>query len=131
MARMRSSASWLGLALLGGILAGCATGPRPALPDPAVLAAHEWEHGPPWGPEEIPWVSPPTAAVFYDPDPWPYPWYAGGPAIGLGVRRGFWWGGHQGFPGRGFPGRGFIGRGGFPGGGPRHFHGGGRHGGRR
>jgi hypothetical protein len=116
----RFGASWLGVALLGIGLAGCATGPRSALPDPAAMAPHEWEHGPPWGPEEIPWVSPPVVNDSYLYGP--YPWYAGGPAIGLGVRRGFWWGGPRGFPGRGFGGR-------PPGIG--HFHGGGRRGGRR
>ena len=101
------------LAALLAMLAGCATQPGPALPDPAVLAAHEWNHGPPWGPEEQPWVMPPS--YYYDP----YPWYWGGPAIGLGfgVGRGHWWGGHRGFGHGGWHGHG-------------HVHGGGRGGGR-
>ena len=116
-------------AALLALLAGCAAQPRTALPNPAQLAAHEWDHGPPWGPEEAPWVAPPVA--FYDP----YPWYWGGPAVGLGVglgvRRGYWWGGHRGGFGRGFHGGGFGGyRGGFRGGGG-HFRGGGGRGGRR
>ena len=120
MAGMTPCETWLRLTALGALLAGCAGQPRTALPDPAILAAHEAEHGPPWGPEEPPWVAPPVS--FYDP----YPWYAGGPVIGLGlgVRRGGWWGGHRG----GYR-SGFIGRGGFHGG--RGFgHGGGRGGGR-
>jgi hypothetical protein len=111
MKGMNSSGSWLRLAALGALLAGCTAQPRTTLPDPAVLAAHESEHGPPWGPEELPWVAPPVG--FYDP----YPWYAGGPTIGLGlgVRRGGWWGGGY----RGGYRSSFIGRGGFRGG----FHG--------
>jgi uncharacterized membrane protein YgcG len=107
------------LPLLAAFLAlqtGCATQPGPALPDPALVAAHEWDHGPPWGPGEEPWVAPPT--YYYDPDPW----YWGGPAVGLGVGigvgRGHWWGGHRGF-----------GRGGWHGGGGGHFRGGGGRGG--
>ena len=119
---MNPSGSWLRLAALAALLAGCAAQPRTTLPDPAVLAAHEAEHGPPWGPEEPPWVAPPMG--FYDP----YPWYAGGPAIGLGlgVRRGGWWGGgYRGSHWGGYRG-GFIGRGGFHGGRSFGHRGGGR-----
>jgi hypothetical protein len=105
---------------LGICLAGCETGqvgPPPL--DPAVIAAHEWDHGPPWGPEEPPWVAPPADYALFGPGYYgPSPWYWGpsvGVGVGFGLRRGHWWGGHRGFVGRGF-------------GGPR-FHGGG--GGRR
>ena len=107
--------------LVAGIalaLAGCATEPTPRLPDPSVIAMHEWDHGPPWAPTEIPWVAPPTIAYapgYYSP------WYWG-PGVGIGVgvgygfgRRGWWHGGGS----RGFRGGGYRGGGG-------HFHGGGR-----
>ncbi len=111
------------LALLLTGLAGCAGRSTTALPNPEVLAAHEWEHGPPWGPEEIPWVSPPPSYYsYYDPAPW----YWGGASVGLRARRGPWWGGHRGFHrGR----SGLIGRGGWHGGrGPMGGHFGGRRG---
>ncbi len=118
------------LALLLAGLAGCAGRTTATLPNPAVLAAHEWEHGPPWGPEELPWVPPPETYAYYRPSPW----YWSGPAVGLGIgiRRGHWWGGHRGHYRGGLIGRGGFHRG-FPGGfrggfhGGRHF-GGGRHG---
>ncbi|MBL6078410.1 hypothetical protein JMJ56_10370 [Belnapia sp. T18] len=101
------------MALLLAGLAGCASRSATPLPNPQILAAHEWEHGPPWGPEELPWVPPLETYASYDP----YPWSWTGPAIG--IRRGFWWGGHRGHY-RG----GLIGRGGFH----RGFHGGGHFG---
>jgi hypothetical protein len=113
------------VALLLGLavsLAGCETGQvTPLLPDPSVMAAHEWDHGPPWGPGETPWVAPPVDYALVDPGYYyaPSPWYWGpSVGIGLGVRRGHWWGGHRGWVGRGF-------------GGPRFHGGGGRRGGRR
>jgi hypothetical protein len=110
---LKHAAKHLSLALLLAGLAGCAGRTTTALPNPEVLAAHEWEHGPPWGPEELPWVPPPETYAYYDP----YPWYRAGPTFGVGIRRGHWWGGHRGWHGR--P-PGLIGRGGFP----RGFHGG-------
>ncbi|MBL6455334.1 hypothetical protein JMJ55_08380 [Belnapia sp. T6] len=120
----------LAVLLLAG-LGGCAAQPRTALPDASVIAAHEWDHGPPWGPEEIPWVAPPPDTYYAGS-----PWYWGGPAVGLGVGigigRGHWWGGHRGGFHRGggwHGGRGFHRGGGWHGG--RGFHrGGGWHGGR-
>ncbi len=111
-------------ALLLAGLAGCAGRTTTSLPNPQVLAAHEWEHGPPWGPEELPWVPPPETYASYDH----YPWSWAGPTagIGIGIRRGYWWGGHRGHY-RG----GLIGRGGFHRGFPGGFHGGGHFGGGR
>ncbi|MDO9707293.1 hypothetical protein [Paracraurococcus lichenis] len=114
----------LGMAAGALALAGCAA-PQPAtpLPDPAVVAMHEWDHGAPWGPEEQPWVAPPQVLAagpgFWGPDYWgPGYW---GPSVGLGlgfgVYRGHWWRGHRGYYGGHF--------GGWRGG---HFHGGGRRG---
>ncbi len=109
------------LALLLAGLAGCAGRNVSPLPNPEVVAAHEWEHGPPWAPEELPWVPPPETYAYYDP----YPWAWSGPAVGLGfgIRRGTWWGGYRGHYRGGWSGRGGFHRG-FPGG----FHGGGRRG---
>jgi len=100
----------LGAVLVAGLaLGGCGGQAATRLPDPSQVAVHEWDHGPPWGPEEIPWVSPPQVFA-YGPAPW-------GPTVGLGLGfgRGYWWRGHRGFRG------GFHHRGGFRGG-----HGGGR-----
>jgi len=113
MGAVRIRLALLGLALG---LAGCGTTPRtPPSPDPAVVAAHEWDHGPPWAPGEIPWVTPPSNYALLGPGYYdPYPWYWGPSAgIGFGVRRGYWWGRprHFGFGPRHF------------GGGPRFFHG--------
>lgn len=110
-----------GTVLAAGLaLAGCAAQPAQRLPDPAVVAMHEWEHGPPWGPEEIPWVAPPQVLAYgpgyYAPGPFWGP--SAGIGLGFGIGRGHWWRGHRGFPG-GIHG-GF--RGGHHGGG--HFHGG-------
>ena len=89
--RMRFEAM-LAAALL---LAGCATQPAMRLPDPSLVAMHEWDHGPPWGPEEIPWVAPPqvlTSAPGY--------WAPSiGTGLGFGFGRGHWWRGHRGFRG--------------------------------
>jgi hypothetical protein len=109
---------------LAACLAGCATGPAtPPLPDPAVMAAHEWDHGPPWGPEQLPWVAPPVDYALLGPDYSyydPSPWYWGPPVgFGLGVGRGYWWGRPRGFVGPRFHGGGM------------RFHGGGGRRGRR
>jgi hypothetical protein len=108
-----------GAVLAAGLaLAGCATQPVARLPDPAQVAQHEWTHGPPWGPEELPWVAPPQILAFgpndWGPGIWGPPYWGPSVGIGLGFGRGHW---------RGRPGfhhhRGFH-RGG------RHFHGRGR-----
>jgi hypothetical protein len=103
---------------LGLALAGCATQPATPLPDPAQIALHESDHGPPWGPEEIPWVAPPQMLAYgYGPGYWgPGYW---GPSVGLGLGFGFGRGWGRGY-------RGFHGghHGGWRGGG--HFRGGGR-----
>jgi hypothetical protein len=115
-----------GAVLAAGLtLVGCAAQPTARLPDPSQVAMQEWDHGPPWGPEEVPWVAPPQIlADGYGPGYYnPYYW---GPSVGIGlgfgIGRGSWWRGHRGFHGGfgGFRGGHF---GGFRGG---HFHGGGR-----
>jgi hypothetical protein len=79
--------NWLvGLGLLCAVLPGCAT-PGAAPPDPAVVAAHEWYHGPPWGPEELPWVAPPTIVLAGSPYYSPY-YYGVGAGLGFGFSRG-------------------------------------------
>src|SRR6476659_5687351 len=82
---------------MGLALAGCATQPATPLPNPAQIAAHEWDHGPPWGPEEIPWVTPPEVLAYgYGPGYWgPGYWGPGywGPSVGLGLGFGFGRGG--------------------------------------
>jgi hypothetical protein len=98
----------IGSALL---LAGCASTPRPALPDPTVIAPHEWVHGAPWGPEQQPWVAPP-------PEAYGGYWGPGG-----------WWPGY-GIGGRFIVGGGYWPRGGYRGPRAGGWHGGGRHGGR-
>jgi hypothetical protein len=90
------------LVVIGGalLLAGCASTPPPALPDPTVLAPHEWVHGAPWGPEQQPWVPPPPAAYGgWGMGPW-WPGYSigGGYLVGRslwlrGGHRGAWRGG--------------------------------------
>jgi|SRR6476469_3827151 hypothetical protein len=116
----------LGAILAAGLaLAGCAPQSATPLPNPAQIAAHEWDHGPPWGPEEIPWVAPPQVLAYgYGPGYWgPGYWGPGywGPSVGLGLGFGF---------GRGGWGRGYRGyHGGYHGGwrgGGGHFRGGGR-----
>ena len=112
---------FLGMAMLAGMAAGCATRPTATLPDPSVVAMQEWDHGPPWGPEEIPWVAPPTSYALLGPGYPTYgsPYYWGptsGAGVGLGLGRGYWWRGSHRFYGGGFGHRGF--------GGPRHFGGG-------
>src|SRR3954452_19326222 len=80
-------------------LAGCAT-PQPAtpLPNPAQTAMHEWDHGPPWRPEEQPWVAPPQVLAYgYGPDYWGPDYWGWGPSVGLGFGRGYWWRGHRGY----------------------------------
>lgn len=111
-----------GMVLAAGLaLAGCATQPAQRLPDPSVVAMQEWDHGPPWGPEEIPWVAPPQVLAYGPGYYGPYGPYYWGPSVGIGlgfgVGRGYWWRGHRGFGGF---------HGGFRGGGFRggHFHGG-------
>ena len=100
-------------------LAACATSPTPALPSAEQVASHEWDHGPPWGPEEIPWVAPPQVFAagpgYWGPGYWAPSFGLG---IGLGVGRGHWWRGHPGWRG------GYHGGGGWRGGG--HHRGGGR-----
>lgn len=113
MRRGRSGA----MLAIGLALAGCTTPPAtPLLPNPAQLATHEWDHGPPWGPEELPWIAPPQV-LAYAPGYWaPGYWGPGywGPSIGLGfgIGRGGWGHGYRGY------------HGGWRGGG--HFRGGGR-----
>ena len=122
-------AGWLMAFGLG--LAACATQPATPLPDPSRIAAHEWDHGPPWGPEEIPWAAPPAlafapgyAAPWYG-SPWYGPGYWGPSfGVGIGIGRGHWWRGHPGWRGGG-PNGGWRGGGGWHGGGG-HFRGGGR-----
>jgi hypothetical protein len=118
-----SSGGLLLLAVMGAGLAGCATGPSVG----AALEGHEGLHGPPWAPNEAPWVAPPVLAA----DLWPYPyysdlgWYGGGLGLGFAVlnRPHFR---HFGFGGPGFRGgRGF--HGGFHGGHGRGGGGRGRH----
>lgn len=107
------------LAVLLG-LGGCASQPAVTLPDPALVARHEWDHGPPWGPEEQPWVAPPAILAYapgyaYGPGFWG-PGYWGssvGIGVGIGLGRGTWWRGYRGVYGGH--------RGGW--GGPRHFGG--------
>jgi hypothetical protein len=114
---------------MGLALAGCATQPATPLPDPAQIAAHEWDHGPPWGPEELPWVAPPQVLAYgygpgyLGPGYWgPGYWGPGywGPSVGLGLGFGFGRGWGRGY-------RGYYGgyHGGWRGGGG-HFRGGGR-----
>ena len=91
-------------------LAACTPRPAPPQPDPALLATHEWAHGPPWGPQEPPWIPLADWPVYgpgygYGPAGWAYdPWGPGGwwgPSfgIGLGFSRGPWWRGHRAPPG--------------------------------
>ncbi|TCZ56615.1 hypothetical protein [Roseicella aquatilis] len=120
----------IGMALAMGLALGaCAGQPTTPLPNPAQTAMHEWDHGPPWGPEELPWVSPPQV-LAYAPGSWgpgywgPGPWWGPSVGIGLGFGRGHWWRGHRGWHG----GHGAW-RGGFHGGwrgGGGHVRGGGR-----
>ena len=71
-------------------LGACTLPPAtPPLPDPSQIAAHEWDHGPPWGPEEAPWVAPPQVLAygyggpgFWGPGYW-------GPSVGIGLGLGF------------------------------------------
>jgi|GEM_PF-4370074 hypothetical protein len=80
------------------LLAACDTTPPAPVVNPAALAPHEWDHGPPWGPEEIPWIPPPPIAT-------PYWWgYGGGAWIG----RGYWWRGPYAHRGGGYWGRGRV-----------------------
>lgn len=120
-----------GMVLAVGLaLTGCAS-PQPAtpLPNPALTAMHEWDHGPPWGPEEQPWITPPEV-LAYGPGYWgPGYWGPGywwGPSVGLGLGfgfgRGHWWHGHHGHYGR-YGGWHGGWHGGWRGGGG-HFHGG-------
>jgi hypothetical protein len=89
-------------ALLLLLAFGACAAPGPPPPDPSLLAMQEWDHGPPWGPAELPWVAPPAPPA--------YPYYYGGAGIGL---RGSWWRG------------GTVSRGGI------HYRRGGHYGGRR
>ena len=84
--------------LLGLTVAGCAQSgtppdaPATPMPNPAQLAPHEWDHGPPWSPYETPWVLPPDTL-----GPWPG---VVGVGVGVGgavvVGRGWWWRGQPG-----------------------------------
>jgi hypothetical protein len=52
------------LLLAGALLAGCAGVP----PSPMVaLEGHEGAHGPPWAPDEPPWVAPPVLVADQAP----------------------------------------------------------------
>jgi hypothetical protein len=119
---VRRQARFGAVLAIGLSLAGCATQPAPLLPDPSQVARHELAHGPPWGPEEIPWVTPPEV-LAYGPGYWgPGYWGPGywGPSVGIGLGFGMWggrgWRGHPGWGGRFHHHRGIpYGRG--------HFHG--------
>jgi len=83
-------------------LVGCATGPAapeaPAqpMPNPAELAPHEWDHGPPWSPYDTPWVLAPDTLA-----PWPGMVGVGvGVGGGVVVGRGWWWRGQPNRAGR-------------------------------
>ena len=84
---------------VGLALGGCAMQPAASLPNPEQVAMHEWDHGPPWGPEEQPWVAPPPTYAYL-PGPYDGPGYWWGPSVGLGIGLGFgrgsWWRGHHG-----------------------------------
>ena len=113
----------LGMILLTLGLAGCSIPPATPLPDPARIATHEWDHGPPWGPEEQPWVAPPQLLAYgYGPGYYGPGYWGWGPSVGIGVgfgiSRGYWWRGGHGYHGGGWRGGG------------GHFRSGGR-GGRR
>jgi hypothetical protein len=70
------------LLVAAALLAGCA-GVSPS-PDVA-LAGHEGAHGPPWAPDESPWVAPPLLVAEYAPywGGWHGPGVYGG-FIGIG-----------------------------------------------
>ena len=111
----------LGAILAAGLaLAGCAPQSATPLPNPAQIAAHEWDHGPPWGPEEIPWVAPPQVLAYgYGPGYWgPGYYWPGYWGVGLGVAAvGYsapyypyygYYGGYYGYPAYPAPATGYV-----------------------
>ena len=86
--------------LVAGLaLGGCTLPPAtPPLPDPAQIAAHEWDHGPPWGAEEVPWVAPPQL-LAYAPGYWGPGYWRPSVGVRLGFGRGHWGRGAVGFRG--------------------------------
>ena len=99
----------LGLAAGALALAGCVA-PQPAtpLPDPTLVAMHEWDHGPPWGPEEQPWIAPPPvlayAPGYWGPGYWGPSYWGPSFGLGIGVGRGTWWPRHRAWYGGGWRG---------------------------
>ncbi|HYZ34195.1 MAG TPA: hypothetical protein VE684_18135 [Crenalkalicoccus sp.] len=133
-----SLAARCGAALAVALSLGACT--ATSVPNSASLAPHEWDHGPPWGPLDQPWVAP--AATYAGPlygypyDGWYGPgwygpgWYGGGAVLGFGLGgyrswgwHGPWRGGwHGGWHRGGWHGGGSRGSGGRSGGGGHGHH---------